>query len=129
MLLLGWTYTKNGSIWATPKTKIFFSEIKVDYKLSKTFYLIKISNVLAELWIFFLFCVVFFCQKGSFPSITVVWTHIFAPKGPNMEFFKGCVRYIFASLFLSLNESTCQTRKNVFYFTWKALFVLKKIKF
>ena len=31
--------------------------------------------------------------------------------------------------FLSLNESTCQTRKNVFYFTSKALFILKKIKF
>ena len=34
---------------------------------------------------------------------------------------KGCVRYTFASLFLSLNESTCQTRKNIFYFTSKAL--------
>ena len=42
---------------------------------------------------------------------------------------KGCVCYIFACLFLSLNESICQTRKNTFYFTWKALFVLKKIKF
>ena len=31
--------------------------------------------------------------------------------------------------FLSLNKSTCQTRKNAFYFTSKALFVLKKIKF
>ena len=31
--------------------------------------------------------------------------------------------------FLSLNKSTCKTRKNVFYFTSKALFVLKKIKF
>ena len=31
--------------------------------------------------------------------------------------------------FLSLNESTCQTRKNVFYFTLKGLFVLEKIKF
>ena len=31
--------------------------------------------------------------------------------------------------FLSLNESTCQTRKNGFYFTSKALFVLEKIKF
>ena len=31
--------------------------------------------------------------------------------------------------FLSLNESTCQTRKNVFYFTSRALFVLEKIKF
>ena len=43
--------------------------------------------------------------------------------------FKGCVRYIFASLFLSLNESTCQTGKNVFHFTLKALFVVEKIKF
>ena len=31
--------------------------------------------------------------------------------------------------FLSLNESTSQTRKNAFYFTSKALFVLEKIKF
>ena len=29
-------------------------------------------------------------------------------------YFKGCIRYICASLFLSLNESTFQTRKNVF---------------
>ena len=38
---------------------------------------------------------------------------------------KGCVRYIFAILFLSLKESTCETRKNVFYFTLKALFILE----
>ena len=31
--------------------------------------------------------------------------------------------------FLSLKESTCETKKNVFYFTSKALFVLEKIKF
>ena len=31
--------------------------------------------------------------------------------------------------FINLNESTCQTRKNVFYFTSKVLFVLEKIKF
>ena len=31
--------------------------------------------------------------------------------------------------FLNLNESTCQTRENAFYFTSKALFVLEKIKF
>ena len=42
---------------------------------------------------------------------------------------KGCVRYIFASLFLSLNESTCETGKNASYFTSKALFDLEKIKF
>ena len=31
--------------------------------------------------------------------------------------------------FLSLNETTYQTKKDVFYFTSKALFVLEKIKF
>ena len=31
------------------------------------------------------------------------------------------VRYIFASLFLSLKESTYETKKNVFYLTLKAL--------
>ena len=45
------------------------------------------------------------------------------------EQFKGCVRYIFASFFLGLKESTCETRKNVFYFTSKALFVLEILTF
>ena len=31
--------------------------------------------------------------------------------------------------FLSLKESTCHTRKNIFYFTSQALFVVEKIKF
>ena len=42
---------------------------------------------------------------------------------------KGCVHYILVDCFLDLNESTCQTRENAFYFTSKALFVLEKIKF
>ena len=45
------------------------------------------------------------------------------------EIFKGCVCYILASFFLSLKDSTCQTRKNAFYFTSRALFILDKIKF
>ena len=40
--------------------------------------------------------------------------------------FKGCVCYISASLFLTLKVSTCQTRKNVFYFTAKAVFIIEK---
>ena len=31
--------------------------------------------------------------------------------------------------FVSLKENTCETRKNIYYFTLKALFVLQKIKF
>ena len=38
---------------------------------------------------------------------------------------KGCVRYIFASLFYSLNEDICQTTKNVSYFTSNTLFVFE----
>ena len=48
----------------------------------------------------------------------------------NRKYFpKGCVPYIFASLFLGLNECTFQMKKNVFYFTSKPYFVLEKIKF
>ena len=43
--------------------------------------------------------------------------------------FKGCVRYIFTDLFCIYKESICKTRKNVFYFTSKTLFVLEIIKF
>ena len=39
-----------------------------------------------------------------------------------------CLRYILLVCFLSLNESTSQTRKNIFHFTSKALFVLEKIE-
>ena len=46
----------------------------------------------------------------------------------NILRFKGCVCYIFASLLLSLEKNFFETRKNVFYFTPKALFILKKIK-
>ena len=42
---------------------------------------------------------------------------------------KGCVRYILAGLFLSLKESTCETRKNFFFISPQKLFVLEKIKF
>ena len=42
---------------------------------------------------------------------------------------KSCVHYILASLFLGLTESTCETRKNVFSFTSKALYIFEKIKF
>ena len=66
---------------------------------------------------------------------------------PNsVDFYKGiflhvipvciivpCLKVVSATFllvcFLNLNESTYQTKKNVFYFTSKALFILKKIKF
>ena len=42
---------------------------------------------------------------------------------------KGCVRYIFASLFFMAKKSTFEKRKNVFYFTSTALFVFEIIRF
>ena len=46
----GTTCTKKGLVWVRPRTKNnFFKDVtKADFKLSKTFYFIKISNVLAE---------------------------------------------------------------------------------
>ena len=43
-------------------------------------------------------------------------------KSCNNQVFKGCVHYIFATLFLSLKESTCETRKNAFLFHFKISF-------
>ena len=47
-----------------------------------------------------------------------------------LQNFKGCAQYIFLLVcFVCLKESTCETRKNIIYFTSKALFVLEIIKF
>ena len=43
--------------------------------------------------------------------------------------FKGCNHCIFASFFLSLTESTYETRKNYFYFTSKLFPFSRKSKF
>ena len=42
---------------------------------------------------------------------------------------KCCVRYVLLVCFVCLKDSTCETKKNVFYFTSKVLFVLEIIKF
>ena len=65
---------KRGQYGPHPKqTENLFAEMtKADHKLSKTFYFIKISYVLTELWMFFYFVVMFFCQKAWFPAITAV---------------------------------------------------------
>ena len=48
----------------------------------------------------------------------LTWQMLFSLKVVPATFLLVC--------FLSLNESTCKTSKNVFYFTSKALFVLEK---
>ena len=42
---------------------------------------------------------------------------------------KSCVSYIFASLFFTSKREHLLNKKKIFYFTSKALFVLKIIKF
>ena len=62
--------------------------------------------------------IVIICRFNVFPCVIKTYIsqcYVF------ISVFKGCVHCICASLFLSLNESTCQTRKNVLYFTSKAL--------
>ena len=99
-----------------------------------------INSIVTELFISLVFITksYFYVLK----NIRLTSTHYFIMRFPNKQElqqitfnhssdieFKGFVCYIFASLFLSLKESTCETKKNVFYFTSKALFVLEKIKF
>ena len=44
--------------------------------------------------------------------------------------FKGCVRYIFASLFLGQNKSTCQIKRKMFFISLQNLFsFLRKSNF
>ena len=62
---------EKGSLWTTPKMKkkFFLVEIaKADHQLSESFYFIKISYILTELWIFFLSSVMFSVKKVSFPA-------------------------------------------------------------
>ena len=47
----------------------------------------------------------------------------------NRSFLKVVSTTFLLVYFLSLKESTCETRKNGFYFTSKALFVCDKMKF
>ena len=54
---------------------------------------------------------------------------IFTIKPCSYQSLKVVFAKFFLVGFLSLKESTCETKKNVFYFTSKALFVLEKIKF
>ena len=42
---------------------------------------------------------------------------------------KGCIHYIFTSLFCIPKRKDLQNKKNIFYFTSKALFILEIIKF
>ena len=65
---------KRGHYGSRPKwEKNFLVEIiKADHQLSETFYFIKISYVLTELWIFFLSWVMFSVKKVLFPAKTPV---------------------------------------------------------
>ena len=48
---------------------------------------------------------------------------------PTMPVLKACVHYFLSNLFFSLNDSPSNSKKNVFYFIYKALFVLEIFKF
>ena len=65
------------------------------------------------------------CVNQSFYEILITLIGMICEKE---ALIKGCVCYIFASLLYGLNKSTCQMKKNVFYFTSKPIFVLEKIK-
>ena len=106
--------------WGPVKDK-FVNKRYLGYKNEVLFVLFTLSNSL--IFFFFLFI-----------SLKILEFQIFSFLGNLLggsSVIKGCVRYIFARLFCMscLKEGTCETRKNVFYFTSKGLFVLEIIKF
>ena len=79
------------------------------------------------------------CSENIFSNFKPDWKSIYlSPRcvilNKNLRMFQYKLSKVMSTTFvlvcfLSLNECTCQTRKNVFYFTLKALFVLEKIRF
>ena len=57
-----------------------------------------------------------------FQRIVLTFRNSHFPKHFMKATFKGCVCFIFAGLFLSLNKSPCQTRKFFFYISLQKLF-------
>ena len=70
--------------------------------------------------------------SSCFPRSAILWNSLSIECFPltyDLNGFKGCVCYILLVCFLCLKESTCETRKNVFYFTSEPLFILEITKF
>ena len=65
---------RKGSPWATAELQnnFFCKNNKGDHKFLKTFYIIKISDILGNLWIFVYFLGCFLTKKGSFKPKTTV---------------------------------------------------------
>ena len=85
-----------------------------------------------------LHCSFFICSSyEKFHEEIVLIKDIFKKNEYTQFFTDKCIKnylkvvstIFLQACFLSPKETTCETRKNVFYFTSKALFVLKKIKF
>ena len=68
----------------------------------------------------------FFSKCDQIRSLLKIWSHLL--KKFLMENLKVVSATFLLICFVYLKESTCETRKNVFYFTSKALFILEIIK-
>ena len=83
-----------------------------------------LQTILEEALIFIVVVQVLDFQEG-FYMLTLLSYRI--------SYFSQCLKVVSATFlvvcFLSLNESSCQTRENAFYFASKALFIFEKIKF
>ena len=92
---------QSGQHGPCPKWKtIFLTEItKADHQLSETFYFVKISYILAELWIFFYFVWYFLSKKGhsqvkqlyaiTFDFSKIAYTAFHGPLQRHLEFHQS----------------------------------------
>ena len=70
-------------------------------------------------------------EKSTYISVIfcIVVSGVESLNRTKWNLLRSCVCYIFTSFSVYLKESICETRKNVFYFTSKALFILEIINF
>ena len=89
-------------------------------------------NALDYYWIYLIFTDSTFGGKNNshcMLQIYFIW-NFHKVKWLNFVFqLKGCVLYILLVCFSSLKKSTCETRKNIFYFTSKLFSFLRKSNF
>ena len=69
------------------------------------------------------------CPDLLYFDVICTYKQVHTPKCPDVGDLKVACATFLLLCFVNLKESICETRKNVSYFTLKALFVLEIIKF
>ena len=114
-----WNHLKQAeTIWNHLKPAMLkYFLFKISYSQVAFFLVLHPKVLFGQIW----------SQKLKFSKFTEIW-YRHPLLYPFFE-FKACVRYFLTNFYLSPNDSPSKTMKDVFYFIWKALFVLGTFDF